>query len=109
MRWVALFLVVLAELVFVTAAATVLLCGRLDLGPGFLIYSSGVLLALALGTTVALPRPWAARLVTHGALICGAILFVFPFVWLVGTSFKYTEELGIYPPRWVPSVPPAVR
>lgn len=109
MRLVAVFLVVLAELVFVTAAATVLICGRLDLGPGFFIYSGGVLLALALATAVALPPRWAGRLATHGALICGAILFVFPFVWLVGTSFKYTEELGIYPPRWVPSVPPAVR
>jgi len=106
---VVLFLVVLTELALLCASAALFVHGRLDLGLGFWGYVGGVLVALALGVAIALPRRWAGHLVTHGALICGAVLFVFPFVWLVGTSFKYTEELGVYPPRWIPTVPPAVR
>jgi ABC-type glycerol-3-phosphate transport system permease component len=109
MRVAAVFMVVLAELVFVSGAATLFVHGRLDLGTGFWLYTGGVLVALALAVAVALPPRWGGRLVTHGALVCGALLFVFPFVWLVGTSFKYTEEQGAQPPRWVPTVPPAVR
>jgi ABC-type glycerol-3-phosphate transport system permease component len=103
------FLVLLLELAFVSAAAVLFVHGRLDLGLGFWLYVGGVLAALALAVAVALPQRWAGRPLTHGALVCGAVLFVFPFVWLVGTSFKYPEEMGLYPPRWVPAVPPAVR
>ena len=33
------------------------------------------------------------------------MVFSFPFVWLVSTSFKYREEIGVYPPKWLPSTP----
>jgi len=50
----------------------------------------------------------AGRVITHVALLIGCGIFAFPFVWLVSTSFKYDEEIFVYPPRWVPAVPPAV-
>ena len=45
---------------------------------------------------------------THGALLTGCVVFAFPFVWLVSTSFKYDEEIFVYPPQWIPVAPPAV-
>ena len=48
-----------------------------------------------------------ARLAVHAALVLGCLLFSFPFMWLLSTSFKYDEEIFVYPPKWVPSVPPA--
>ena len=48
-----------------------------------------------------------ARLAVHAALVLGCLLFSFPFVWLLSTSFKYDEEIFVYPPKWVPSVPGA--
>ncbi|MBI2201686.1 MAG: hypothetical protein HYU43_07065, partial [Armatimonadetes bacterium] len=48
-----------------------------------------------------------ARLAVHAALVLGCLLFSFPFVWLLSTSFKYDEEIFVYPPKWLPSVPPA--
>jgi hypothetical protein len=48
-----------------------------------------------------------ARLAVHAALVLGCLLFSFPFVWLLSTSFKYDEEIFVYPPKWLPSVPGA--
>ena len=47
----------------------------------------------------------ASRLAVHGALVLGCLLFSFPFLWLLSTSFKYDEEIFVYPPKWVPSAP----
>ncbi|MEE3233393.1 MAG: hypothetical protein VX294_04440, partial [Candidatus Latescibacterota bacterium] len=41
----------------------------------------------------------------HLALIEGSVLFAFPFIWLLSTSMKYDEELFVYPPRWLPTIP----
>ena len=41
----------------------------------------------------------------HLALIEGSVLFAFPFIWLLSTSMKYDEELFVYPPRWLPTMP----
>ncbi len=46
-------------------------------------------------------------LLAHGALLLGCAVFAFPFVWLVSTSFKYDEEIFVYPPEWVPGLPTA--
>ena len=45
------------------------------------------------------------RFCVHLALIEGSVLFAFPFVWLLSTSMKYDEELFVYPPRWLPTIP----
>ncbi len=49
----------------------------------------------------------ARRFVLHAALVLGCLLFSFPFVWLLSTSFKYDEEIFVYPPKWLPSAPGA--
>ena len=41
----------------------------------------------------------------HAVLLFGCAVFAFPFVWLLSTSAKTNEELGVFPPRWVPAVP----
>jgi ABC-type glycerol-3-phosphate transport system permease component len=77
-------------------------------GVGFFIL---LFLPIAVGAVVAatlLPTGALAQLITHGALLTGCVIFAFPFLWLVSTSFKYDEEIFIYPPRWVPVVPPGV-
>ena len=45
------------------------------------------------------------RVLLHGALIAGAILFSLPFLWLVTTSFKEDDEVFSDPPRWIPMIP----
>ena len=43
------------------------------------------------------------RLILHGALVAGSILFSIPFIWLGSTSAKVADEM--YPPRWLPQIP----
>ena len=38
----------------------------------------------------------------HGFLICGAIIMVLPFIWMVSTSFKPTEHILAWPPQFLP-------
>ena len=79
--------------------------GRFDQSVAFFALLFGALAGLALLIARWLPSEAAGRAVTHGALLAGCVLFAFPFVWLVGTSFKYDEEIFVYPPRWVPAAP----
>jgi len=37
------------------------------------------------------------------ALIVGGIIFLLPFIWLVGTSLKEEDQIMQYPPVWIPS------
>jgi ABC-type glycerol-3-phosphate transport system permease component len=100
-------LALFTELIALAFFAVAILYGRFDQGPLFF----GVLLtALALITYLLkrLAGDATGRLVAHGALMAGCVLFSFPFVWLVSSSFKYNEELFVYPPKWVPSIPPGV-
>lgn len=39
----------------------------------------------------------------HFVLICGSLLFLIPFVWLVSTSLKTDEEQAVFPPVWIPT------
>ena len=55
-----------------------------------------------------LPSKRLEQISTHGALLSGCLVFVFPFAWLVGTSMKYDEEIFVYPPRWLPAWPQAI-
>ena len=40
--------------------------------------------------------------IVYTLLICGAILFIGPLVWMVSTSFKPLEQAMSTPPRWLP-------
>jgi len=42
----------------------------------------------------------------HMALVVSSIIFALPFLWLLGTSCKVTDEM--LPVRWLPQIPPAV-
>jgi ABC-type glycerol-3-phosphate transport system permease component len=41
----------------------------------------------------------------HLALVAGSVLFAFPFVWLVTTTFKGDEEIFSERLNWVPKIP----
>ncbi len=41
-------------------------------------------------------------LAAHGVLIVLATIFVIPFIWLLSTSLKPTEQLFKLPPEWIP-------
>lgn len=70
-----------------------------------LLVGVGVLLLLSFIIALTLPLAWGQALGIHGALCLGALVFMFPFAWLVITSFKYPEEVIAYPPKWIPAVP----
>ena len=44
----------------------------------------------------------AKRIAVHALLCGGAVLFLFPFVWLVTTSLKPIEQTMKMPPDWLP-------
>ena len=68
-----------------------------------IVWQTGIFAALALAIVVVFPEA-AGRVARHGALIAGSALFMLPFLWLVGTSFKQPEETLIFPPRWIPKL-----
>ena len=43
-----------------------------------------------------------AQLFAHLVLIAGAVIFAFPFVWLVSTSLKPDDQLFLFPPTFIP-------
>jgi multiple sugar transport system permease protein len=45
-----------------------------------------------------------SRIVIYAIVIVGAIIFAFPFVWMLSTSVKPPGEVFIYPPKWIPSI-----
>lgn len=97
-----------AELGVLTLLVIGAVYGQFDQGIEFFVYVLGLLGALSIGAVVALPPRITSKILIHGALVMGCVVFSFPFVWLVSTSFKYREEIGAYPPRWMPSMPGAV-
>lgn len=92
------------ELVVLAGLGGILLAGGLPDSPITVLYIGGVILMFAAAIALALPTAWVRRAGLHGALIAGSMVFILPFVWLVGTSFKYAEETFISPPRWIPAV-----
>lgn len=42
---------------------------------------------------------WASFII----LLAGSIMMIFPFVWMVLSSFKTEADVYVYPPRWIPS------
>lgn len=47
-------------------------------------------------------RKLARSSIAHVVLICLSVLFALPFVWLVSTSLKPTDQLFVLPPEWIP-------
>lgn len=41
--------------------------------------------------------------VLFAILIAGALTMLFPFVWMILSSFKTKADVYVYPPRWIPS------
>ncbi|MHC4295471.1 MAG: hypothetical protein ACYSTL_07780, partial [Planctomycetota bacterium] len=93
------------ELTVLSVAGIIVGTGDVSQGRTFYLILLAALAAVSLAAAFALPRKFAGRASTHGALLVGCVLFIFPFVWLVGTSFKYAEEVYVYPPKWIPSAP----
>jgi ABC-type glycerol-3-phosphate transport system permease component len=96
------------ELTAMAVLAVAIRYGRFDQGPEFYVYVLGALAGVAVITSFVLPTATRMRAAVHGALLLGCAAFSLPFVWLVGTSFKYEEELLASPPRWTPAIPAAV-
>ncbi len=44
-------------------------------------------------------RNWALFVI----LLLGALTMLFPFVWMILSSFKTKADVYVYPPRWIPS------
>ncbi|MFA9478109.1 ABC transporter permease subunit [Phycisphaerales bacterium AB-hyl4] len=99
----------MAQLMALAVMAVAVLVGDFAHGIGVLIYVAGLFAAFSLACAWALPMAWLSRLLATGALVIGSLLFSFPFVWMLSTSFKYPEEIFVYPPRWVPVIPEPVR
>ena len=39
----------------------------------------------------------------HLTLLCGSLLFLIPFAWLISTSLKPDDEQAAFPPVWIPT------
>lgn len=48
-------------------------------------------------------RRWLPSAVLYAVLVAGALVFVFPFVWMLITSLKTGDQVMTYPPVWVPT------
>ena len=44
-----------------------------------------------------------ARVFLYAALIVGAVVMVFPFYWMIASSFKTAAEMNVFPPRMAPN------
>lgn len=43
------------------------------------------------------------KILTYVFLTLGALIMIFPFFWMISTSFKTSAEYYSYPPKWFPS------
>jgi multiple sugar transport system permease protein len=50
-----------------------------------------------------LPTRIIGRIIIYLLLIGGSISMIFPFLWLVRSSFMSTAQIFIFPPEWVPN------
>lgn len=108
MKRLLIHLAIFLELLVILGLLSVIAVGSLPAHVGTLIWQAGLVLGIAGLASWAVPEGLATKLSLHGALVAGAIVFMLPFVWLVGTSFKYPEETFVYPPRWVPAAAPTI-
>jgi ABC-type glycerol-3-phosphate transport system permease component len=96
------------EVSLLAALLTIIVNRQLPTNPAILIWAAGLLAVLSWATTIGAPWPVARRITLHGALVSGAVLFLIPFAWLIGTTLKYNSNIFIFPPRWLPSLPRVV-
>ncbi len=96
------------ETVLMVALATIIVHRTLPANAGELVWALGVMAILVGAAAFLAPIGMLQRLTLQGALIGGACLFILPFFWLVGTSFKYNREIFVQPPHWLPALPRAV-
>lgn len=108
MKRIALALVLLAEISIAALFAVFIGYGRFDQNIFVLIYLLGIAAVLVAAVAWALPPKWLSKAAIHGALLDGCIIFSIPFLWLLTTSFKYTEEIFKFPPHWIPAFPSQV-
>jgi ABC-type glycerol-3-phosphate transport system permease component len=43
------------------------------------------------------------RSIGYGLLLAGAVLFLIPFVWMLSTSLKESQQVYVWPPVWIPN------
>lgn len=108
MKRIVLALVLLLEIAIAALFAMFIGYGRFDQNVFVLIYLLGIAAVLAAAAAWVLPSKWLAKAAIHGALLDGCIIFSIPFLWLLTTSFKYTEEIFKFPPHWIPAFPSQV-
>jgi multiple sugar transport system permease protein len=46
---------------------------------------------------------WGGRAVVYGLLALGAAVVLIPFLWMLSTSLKSSNDLTVYPPQWIPN------
>ena len=93
------------EAVLMVALLTIIVHRTLPDNMGKLVWALGVIAILAAAAAFLAPMAVLQRLTLQGALLSGACLFILPFFWLVGTSFKYNREIFVQPPHWLPALP----
>ena len=37
-------------------------------------------------------------------LLAGSVVMIFPFVWMIFSSFKMVADVYTYPPKWLPKI-----
>src|SRR5687768_2980168 len=42
-------------------------------------------------------------LLIYGVAVPGAIMFIMPFLWMFSTSLKASNEIFVFPPKWIPT------
>lgn len=94
----------LAEAIAFTAFGLAVALGALDDRPVVVVYFMGIVVVASILCGWVLPHPWLKRTVLHGALLLGSLIFALPIAWLISTTFKYEEEVFIFPPKWVPAI-----
>lgn len=47
-------------------------------------------------------REWVWRGILTVLVAVGSVVFILPFVWMVSTSFKSSDQVYLFPPVWIP-------
>jgi ABC-type glycerol-3-phosphate transport system permease component len=101
--WLALL--IFLDLAALTVAALLVGAGGFNQPRTVQIALAAALAVVSLALAFVPPLSVSRGFGIHGALVFGSLLFMFPFAWLVITSFKYPEEVVAYPPKWIPAAP----
>jgi multiple sugar transport system permease protein len=49
-------------------------------------------------------RRWVGLTILLLVIALGSVIFTVPFVWMLSTSFKASEQVYLFPPVWIPAV-----